>query len=61
MNRDEVKKLSFEELNNLLDMVLDEIDIRKFGDNGFSETIIEPDKIEEYIKNKYAARRKKAS
>ena len=61
MNRDEVNKMSFEELNNLLSVVLDELDIRKFGDGSFPGTIIEPDQIKEYIKNKYAAKRKKAS
>ena len=62
MQKDGLKKLSFEELDNLLTMVLDEIDTRKFGDDKFSGEIIEPYEIKEYIRNKYAEkRRKKAS
>ena len=62
MQKDELRKLSFEDLDNLLTMVLNEIDTRKFGDDKSPGKIIEPHEIEEYIRNKYAEkRRKKAS
>ena len=59
MQKEELKRLSFEELDNLLTMVLDEIDTRKFGNDKFSGKIIEPHEIEEYIRNKYAEKRRK--
>ena len=62
MQKDELKKLSFEELDNLLTMVLNEMDTRELGDDKFSGKIIEPHEVEEYVRNKYAEkRRKKAS